>query len=187
VRSRREKDARRFCPRKAAHVAKALDPRHALLPPFFRIGPRVDPVFNTEQFRYRAVAQQHDAKARLRFGNLAGGYRSPFETRPVRTRGFGRPKQDGQVRIAQAFIDFRNEIVADFNIDFAEPGLDLLSFELGSEDLDELLVLRAVGKKDFHPVADPPGDIIAMHRLTGRLSCSSLRARGKEERPTQRQ
>jgi hypothetical protein len=50
-------------------------------------------------------------------------------------------------RIAQAFVDFRNEIAAEFNIDLAEPRLDLLSFELGGEGLDESLVFRAVGKK----------------------------------------
>jgi hypothetical protein len=70
-------------------------------------------------------------------------------------RGIRRPKQDGQVRIAQAFLDFRNEIVAQFDIDLAEPRLDLLSFELGGERLNELLVFRAVGKKDFHTVTDP--------------------------------
>ena len=76
---------------------------------------------------------------------------------PVRTRGLRRPKQDGQVRIAQSFLDFRNEIVAEFDIDLAKPRLDLLSFKLGSEGLDELFVFRAMGKKDFHRVADAPG------------------------------
>ena len=90
-----------------------------LQPSFFGIGPGVNPVFNTEQFRHRAVAQQHDAQARPRFGDLAGGHRSPFQARPVRTRGLRRPKQDGQVRIPQAFLDFRNEILAQFDIDLA--------------------------------------------------------------------
>jgi hypothetical protein len=31
----------------------------------------------------------------------------------------------------QTFLDFRNEIGAPFDIDLAEPRLDLLSFELG--------------------------------------------------------
>src|SRR5271165_3928460 len=88
-----------------------------------------------------------------RSGDLAGGHRSPFETSPVRTRGLRRPKQDSQVRISQAFLDFRNEILTKFDIDLAQPRLDLLSFELGGERLDELLVFCAVGKKDFHPVA----------------------------------
>ncbi len=83
----REKDARRFCLHQAAHVAKALDPLNSLPPRFFRVGPGVNPVFNAEQFRHRAVAQQHDAHARPRFRNLAGGHRSPFQARPVRTRG----------------------------------------------------------------------------------------------------
>src|SRR5271165_2014292 len=78
------------------------------------------------------------------------------KTRPIRTRGLRRPKQDGQVRIAQAFLDFRNEIVAQFDIDLADPRLDFLSFELLGEHLHELLVFRAVGKKDFHPLAVVP-------------------------------
>ena len=94
-------------------------------------------MFNTEQFRYHAVAQQYDTQARPRFGDLAGGHRSPFQARPVRTRSFGRPKQDGQIRVAQAFLDFRNEIVAKFDIDLAEPRLDLLSFEFGGLGLNE--------------------------------------------------
>jgi hypothetical protein len=43
-------------------------------------------------------------------------------------------------RIAQAFLDFRSEIAAEFDIDLADPRLDLLSFELVGERLDELLV-----------------------------------------------
>jgi hypothetical protein len=126
------------------------------VPSFFGIGSGVNPVFNAEHFRHRAVAQQHQTQAGPRFGDFAGGHRSPFQTRPVRGRGFGRPKQHGQVRIAQAFLDFRNEIVAQFNIDLAEPRLDFLSFEHLGEHLHELLVFRAVGKKDFHPLAVVP-------------------------------
>jgi hypothetical protein len=51
-----------------------------------------------------------------------------------------------KVRIAQAFLDFRNEIAAEFNIDLADPRLDLLCFKLGGKRLDELLVFRAMGK-----------------------------------------
>jgi hypothetical protein len=85
-------------------------------------------VFNSQQLRHRAVSQQDDAQARPRFGNLAGDHRSPFDTRPIRARGLRRPREDGQVRIAQGFLDFRNEIVAEFDIDLAEPRLDFLSF-----------------------------------------------------------
>ena len=92
-------------------------------------------------------------------------------------RRFRRPKQDGQIRITQAFVDFRNKIAAEFNIDLANPRLDILSFELGSEHLDELLVFRAVGKKDFHPMADTLGHIIAIDRLEGKTSCSKRRLR----------
>ena len=118
-------------------------------------------------------AQEHDAEARPRFGNLAGGYRSPFQMRPIRTRGLRRPKQDRQVRIAQAFLDFRNEIAAEFNIDLAETRLDLLSFELVGERLDELLVFRAVGKKDFHTVAPIRWTRLSLWiAMKGRLACS---------------
>jgi hypothetical protein len=63
--------------------------------------------------------------------------------------------QNRMVRSAsrQPFLDFRNEIAAEFNIDLANPRLDLLCFKLGGKRLDELLVFRAVGKKDFHTVA----------------------------------
>jgi hypothetical protein len=55
------------------------------------------------------------------------------------------------------------QIAAPLDIDPAEPWLDLLSFELGSGRLDELLVFRAVRKEDFHTVApDPLDQIIAM-------------------------
>src|SRR5208283_4257603 len=37
-----------------------------------------------------------------------------------------------------------------------QPRLDLLGFKLGGEALRKLLVLRAVRKKHFHPVADAP-------------------------------
>src|SRR5208282_773886 len=43
LRWRRKKDATCACLRNTAHVAKALDPRHGFVPPFFWIGPRVDP------------------------------------------------------------------------------------------------------------------------------------------------
>ena len=65
---------------------------------------------------------------------------------------------------AQTLLDFRKEVLAKFDIDLTEPWLDLLSFELGSERLNELLVFRAMGKKDFHPVADTLDHIIATHR-----------------------
>jgi hypothetical protein len=89
---------------------------------------------------------------------------------PVRTRRLRPPEQHGQVRIAQTFLDFRDEIVAKFDIDLAKPRLDPLAFELVSELLDELLVFRAVGKKDFHTVADPLGHIIGMDRVEGKTS-----------------
>ena len=54
---RREKDDRRSLFRKAAHVAKALDPGYGLQPAFFGIGSGVNLVFNAEQFRHCAVAQ----------------------------------------------------------------------------------------------------------------------------------
>jgi hypothetical protein len=142
------------------------------VPRFFRVAPRVDPVFNPEQLWHLAVAQQHDAQACPRFRDFARGHRSPFQACPVRTRRFGRPKRDSQIRIAQAFLNFRNEIVAQFDIDLTEPRLDLLSFELLGECLDELLVFRAVGKKDFHAVADTLGHIIAIDHLEGKTSSS---------------
>jgi hypothetical protein len=82
--------------------------------------------------------------------------------------------QNRTVRSAsrRPFSIFRNEIVAQFDIDLAEPWLDVLSFKLVGERLNELLVFRAVGKKDFHPVGDPLGDIIAVHRLEGKTSSS---------------
>ena len=52
---------------------------------------------------------------------------------------------------------FATKIAAEFNIDLADPRLDLLSFELVGERLGELLVFCAVGKEDFHPVADSAG------------------------------
>jgi hypothetical protein len=170
VRWRRQKDARRFLLRQAAHVAKPLDPCHGLQPAFFGIFPGINPVFNAEQFRYRAVAQQHHAKARPRFGDLAGSHRSPFKLSPGRDCGLRRPKQDGQVCIAQAFFDFSDEILAEFDIDLAKPRLNLLSFELGSERLHEVLVFRAVGKKDFHPVAPLRWARLSLHiAIKGRL------------------
>ena len=54
---------------------------------------------------------------------------------------------------------------AKFDIDLAEARLDLLSFEFGGERLNELLVFLATGKKDFHPVADTLGHIIATNRV----------------------
>ena len=45
-----------FCLRNAAHVAKALDPRHSLVPA------SSGSVRCYEQFRYHAVAEQHDAQ-----------------------------------------------------------------------------------------------------------------------------
>ena len=63
-------------------------------------------------------------------------------------RRFRRPKQDGQIRITQAFVDFRNKIAAEFNIDLANPRLDILSFEPAASIWMNCL-LRAVGKKDF--------------------------------------
>jgi len=41
----------------------------------------------------------------------------------------------------------------------------------------ELLVFRAVGKKDFHTVADPQDQIIATHRDKGKTAGSKKAAR----------
>jgi hypothetical protein len=116
----------------------------------------------------------YDAKARPRFGDLARRYRGPFETRPVRARSLRRPKQDGQIRLAQAFLDLGNEILTKVDIDLAKPRLDLLSFEIGSERLNELFVFCAVGKKDFQPVCPlSAGTRLSLWiAMKGRLPCS---------------
>jgi hypothetical protein len=82
-----------------------------------------------------------------------------------------------QNRTAQALLDFHNEIAAEFNIDFANPGFDVFSFKRISKRLNELFVFCAMGKKDFHPVGDPLGQIIAMDRLEWKTSCSQKAAR----------
>jgi hypothetical protein len=91
------------------------------------------------------------------------------------TGGGGGARLIGQVRIAQAFLDFRHEIVAEFDIDLAEPRLDLLCFKLGGERLDELFVFCAVRKKDFHPVADPLATLSLRIAMKGRLPASKKR------------
>jgi glucose dehydrogenase len=58
--------------------------------------------------------------------------------------------------------------------------LDILSFKLGSERLDELLVFRAVGKKDFHTAAPIRwGQIIVIDRLEGKTSCAKKEQRAE--------
>jgi len=75
---------------------------------------------------------------------------------------------------------FGNEIVTHFDIDLAEPRIDLLGFEFGGERLHELLVFRAVGKKHFHSVVDPLGDIIAIRHDKGKTSPRKQRSAEEE-------
>jgi hypothetical protein len=65
----------------------------------------------------------------------------------------------GWVRSAsrRPFSISATKILTKVDIDLAEPMLDLLSFELRCERLDEFLVFRAVGKKNFHVFARSAG------------------------------
>jgi hypothetical protein len=72
----------------------------------------------------------------------------------------------GQVRLTQALLDLDNEIVAEFDIDLAEPRVDLLSFKLGS-DSSNCLSFVLWERKTFIRWL---GHIIAMGRDEGKTS-----------------
>jgi hypothetical protein len=137
----------------------------------FGIGPGVNLVFNAEQFRYRCnpAAARRQGPSAIR---KSRGRSTEVHSRRVQSEyaASQATKAGYQARIAQAFLDSRNEIATELT----NPGLDILSFELGGEHLNELLFFRAMGKKDFHAVRCAGAD----YRHGSRWRKASLLAKG---------